>query len=144
MTDVLAGSAASGLGNNVFDFAGLAAVPERRGGGGGGGPRIPPFQAPDPAELREFSRSAFSSVLGRDPTEDELTTGVEELTKGFRLAHDAQVKQIRGQASEDVDPQARFLEQLGESGEAKFREEVVNQRTVFDQMGDWSRILREL
>ncbi len=144
LTDVLAGSAASGLGNNVFDFAGLDAVPERRGGGGGGGPRIPPFQAPDPAELREFSRSAFSSVLGRDPTEDELTTGVEELTKGFRLAHDAQVKQIRGQASEDVDPQARFLEQLGESGEAKFREEVVNQRSVFDQMGDWSRILREL
>ena len=143
LTDVLGGSAASGLGNNIFDFAGLAATPERRGGGGGG-PRIPPFQAPDPAELREFSRSAFSSVLGRDPTDDELTTGVEELTKGFRLAYDAQVKQIRGQASVDVDPQARFLEQLEGSGEAQFREEVVTQRSVFDQMGDWARVLREI
>ncbi len=142
LQDVLGGSQASGLGNNIFDFAGLAAVPSQRGDGGGG-PRIPPFQAPDPAELREFSRSAFASILGRDPTDDELTTGVDELTKGFRLAYDAQVTKLRGGKSTDVNPEARFVEQLETSGEAEFRQEVVTQRSVFDQMGDWARVLGE-
>ena len=144
LADALGGSAESGLGNNIFDFAGLSAIPTSRGGGGGGGPKIPAFQVPDPAKLREFARGAFASVLGRDPTDGELSLGVEELTSGFRAAYDEDVKRIRGQSSVEISPQDRYLEQLGGSGEASFREEVVTQRSVFDTMGDWARVLREL
>lgn len=143
LVNALGGSQASGLGNNIFDFAGLAAIPESRGTGRQG-PSIPPFQAPDPAELREFARDAFASILGRDPTEDELNLGVGELTKGFRSAYEAEVKKIRGGETTAVDPEARYLEQLEGTGEAQFREEVVTQRSVFDQMGDWARVLQEL
>jgi hypothetical protein len=143
LTYALGSSSSSGLGNNVFDFAGLAAVPASSGGSGSG-IRVPPFQAPDPAKLREYARDAFASILGRDPTDDELKTGVEELTKGFRSAYEADVAKTLGRESTEVDPQAQYLENLRTSGEAQFREEVVNQRSMFDTMGDWARVLREL
>lgn len=110
--------------------------------GGGGGTRISPFEAPDEASLRQFAKSAVSEVFGREePSEEELATFVDRLTGHFREKYDEDVKNIRGQESSDVDPEARFMEWLEESGEGQFRQERDKRRSMMEYMASVAQIL---
>jgi len=141
--NALESSAKSGLGNNIFDFAGLAATPTSRSGSGGGGPKIPAFQEPDKATLREISRRAVESVYGRTTENEELEGFVDQLMAGYKEAYEQSVIQLQGGQSVQVDPQAQLIDQLRGSGEGQFRVERDQQRSMMDNVGDWARILQE-
>lgn len=114
-----------------------------KGTGSGGGIKISPFQAPDPDAIKQFVRSAFSETFKRsEPTEDEFSTAVNDLTDLYRQAYDEDVKKIRGQESEAVDPEASYLEQLETSGEGQFRKERTEKRGMMEYMGQVAAILR--
>ncbi len=140
--DALESAAKSGLGNNIFDFASLAAL-STRGDGDRAGPTIPPFQEPDRATLRETARRAVQSIYGRESSGDELTGFVDQLMQGYREAYEQQVIGIKGGTPMQVDPQARLLDELRTSGEGQFRTERTQQRSMMDKVSEWARILQE-
>lgn len=143
LNSALQSAGASGLGNQIFDFAGLAALQTKPRGSGRTGPIIPPFEAPDPATLADYTRRAVESIYGRDPSPEELGQFVEILTQGYREAYEQEVIKIRGGEAQDVDPEAQLLESLRTSGEGQFVTERQQTRSMFDTMGDWARILQE-
>ena len=104
------------------------------GSGGGGGSRIPAYQAPDPATLREFLKALYSDTLDREATDENLSVGVDRLSNLYRESYDEQVKSIQGQESVKVDPEARVREELQDTGEAHFRDETRENRSMTDWM----------
>jgi len=127
----------SGLSNQIFDLEAVAAAQA----GGGGGVTIPPFVEPDKATLRTFAMRAIEESKGRKARPDELAKAIDTLMAGYKEAYSEQVKRIRGSTSVDVDPEARFVEELQQSGEAQFREDVRQERSMSDFVGGIARLL---
>ena len=124
---------ASGIGNIIWGSQGsLINAPV-----GGGGSGRAPFQAPDPATIREWLPSVYEEVFGRSkPTDEELEAGVEKVTALMRQAYNAQG------SGQDIDAEARFVEELKGTGEAQFHGERQQVASVHDYMGDLVSILR--
>lgn len=134
---VMSKANASGLSDYIFATGDeLPQVP-------GAGPTLPPFQTPDPAASRQYIKDLYEELLNREPTEGELSAGVDKITQLARSAYSANIKQAKGSESEEVDIEARFRESVEETGEFAFREETRNQRSFTDFASSIARILQE-
>ncbi len=114
----------------------------RRGGGGGGGPKLPAYQAPDPATLSKIVRLTYEDLLKRGATESEAKASVSQLGGLFREQYNAQIAKAQGKASVAVDPQTRFEESIRGGGEFEFRQETGEVRDTMSFMGDLVRIMQ--
>jgi len=126
----------SGLDSYLFDPTGGGAPIT------GSGPSFTPFQTPDPAQSREYIRQIYEEMLGREPTDLELSTGVDKLNGLARQAYDANLRQAKGSESDAVDVGARFEETIRESGEFAFHEDVTEQRNFTDYAAGVARLLQ--
>lgn len=137
--DVMQRANRSGLADYLFEDPGTIPVT----GSGPSGPQVPAFQAPDPAQSREFIRAQYEDLLGREPNEDELSRGVEKIKGLARSAYSANVRNLRGGESEEVDIEAQFTEGIRESGEFEFHEEVGQTNDFTDFAASIARLMQQ-
>lgn len=136
VNDVLGRANSSGLGTYIFDTGETG--PETFAQG----PTYTPFQAPDPAASKEYIRGVFEDLLGRQPNESELATGVKKIENLARQAYQANLTQLKGGESQEVDPEAQYLESIRETGEFEFHEEVTEQRKFTDFAANIARLMQ--
>ncbi len=142
LTSVASTAMNSGLGDVLFGDQESFLNTAKTRGSGSGGPKFAPFVAPDPATLRQFTKSAFSEIIGRDePTESELQGAVNNLTDLFRQEYNASISRAQGNSVPQVNPQDRFLEALEQSGEGQFRKERTKTRSMMEFMGNIAALL---
>ena len=107
------------------------------------GPSFTPFQAPDPAQSREYIDEVYNQLLGRAPTEEELKTGTNKILELSRSAYAANLRQAKGSESEAVDVGAQFSEGIRDKGEFGIHEDVVEQRSFTDYAAGIARMLQQ-
>lgn len=110
--------------------------------GGGGGPKLPAYQAPDPATLDKIVRLTYEDLLERGATESEAKASVSQLGGLFREQYNAQIAKAQGKSSVAVDPQTRFEEGIRGGGEFEFRQQTGEVRDTMSFMGDLVRIMQ--
>lgn len=144
VSDVFTYAGSSGMGKYMLDPSQLPSVASqsRGGGGGGGGIKVPPYQAPDPAALREIIRQTYEQYLERSPNDDDTASSLKNLDESYRGKYNAAVAKLQGKASTDVDPQARYEEYIRGLGEFAYREESRDTRDAMSFMGDIVRIMQ--
>lgn len=88
----------SGLDSYKADAAGIEVSPEAQS------INVTPFAAPDPAAIRNYIREQSQTLLGRDPSQEELNAGVRQLTDLYRAGYAINTRNaLRAQGlSEDV------------------------------------------
>lgn len=86
--------------------------------------QAPPYMRPDPDALAQDVKDLFRSRLGREPTPDDLSWGIQGLGADFRAQYEAQVAAARaefdtaragepgGGTFQSVDPVSSFRERL--------------------------------
>jgi len=136
VTDVMKRANRSGLASYLFDEGDFTEV-------SGTGPSFTPFQTPDPAQSREYISGVYQELLGRKPTDNELTAGVEKINTLARSSYNANLRQAKGGESTAVDVQAQFEESVKGLGEFQFHEEVTQQRSFTDYAAGIARLLQE-
>lgn len=137
--DVMQRANRSGLADFLFEDPGTIPVT----GSGPAGPQVPAFQAPDPAQSREFVRAQYEELLGRAPNEDEMKRGVEKIKGLARQAYSANVRNLKGAESQEVDIEAQFTEGIRESGEFEFHEEVGQTNDFTDFAAGIARLMQQ-
>lgn len=129
----------SGLATHLFEDPSATPVADT----GSTGPDVPAFQAPDPAQSREFVRAQYEELLGREPNEDELKKGVDKINRLARSAYSANVRNLKGAESQEVDIEAQFTEDIRESGEFAFHEEVGQTNDFTDFAASVARLMQQ-
>lgn len=137
--DVMQRANRSGLADYLFEDPGNIPVT----GSGPTGPQIPAFQAPDPAQSREFVRGTYEELLGREPNEDEMQRGVDKIKSLARSAYSANVRNLKGSESEEVDIEAQFTESVRDTGEFEFHEEVGQTNDFTDFAASVARLMQQ-
>lgn len=137
VTDVLNRANKSGL--SPYMFGGDEDIPVTAATG----PQYTPFQAPDPAQSREYARNVYMELLGREPTEDEYTKEVARIKELARAAYAADLRRLKGGESTAVDVEAQFEEEIRGTGEFAFHEDVTRQRNFTDYAAGVARLLQQ-
>lgn len=135
VSDILDRANKSGLANNIFQLDPDTPI-------AGTGPSYTPFQAPDPATAKEFVVQEYEQLLGRKPTEDEITAGIQRIESLSQQAYQANLTQAKGGTSQAVDVEARFREGIRETGEFGFTEATHELDSFTDYASGVARLLQ--
>lgn len=137
VSSVIGRAMSSGLSQHLYNDPGMLDIT-----GDAAGPTFSPFQAPDPAQSREFLRDLYQEMLGRDPTEAELNGGVDRVNSFAKMAYNANIRKLKGQESEEVDVGSRMSEEIRGLGEFDFHQENVEQRRFTDYAAGIARMMQ--
>jgi hypothetical protein len=144
LSDVLTFANNSSLMDPVIDLDRIRAIADAYARSrGGGGPSIPAYQAPDPAEVRNYARDMIEQVLKRKATPVEINSAFTVINDLFRKQYQAKVQSMQGAETTEVNPEERFEEALRTSGEGQFREQATETGSVMSYAGQIARIFQE-
>lgn len=109
----------------------------------GSGVTYTPFQEPDPAESRKYITSVYEELLGRKPTDMEMTKEVAKISGLAKSSYSAELAKAKGKTSQAVDIEAQFEEGITESGEFAFHDETITQRNFTDYASSIARLMQQ-
>lgn len=127
-----------------FDFLQQSPTGPLPGPGAPGTVEPAPFVAPDRATSEDFLMDIYMDILGRDPTDEELVSGIDKIRGFAETNYDRTIRGERGldPGGPQIDPSARLTRSLEESEEAAFVEKRDLSANFTDYVANLIEIMR--